>query len=204
LFKQIKEGEVKDLNIIIKADVQGSIEALRQSLQKISNEEVRVNPIHGGVGAITETDVMLASASNAIIIGFNVRPDTNARRAAEKEKVDLRLYRVIYNAIEDVKAAMVGMLEPEFKEVVIGRAEVRQLFKVSKVGTIAGCYITEGKITKNAEVRVIRDGIVIFEGKLDSLKRFKDECGIMIEKFNDLEEGDTIEAFIMEEIKREI
>jgi len=213
LFKQIKEGQVKDLNIIIKADVQGSIEALRQSLQKLSNEEVRVNPIHGGVGAITETDVMLASASNAIIIGFNVRPDNNARRAAEKEKVDLRLYRVIYNAIEDVKAAMVGMLDPEFKEVVIGRAEVRQLFKVSKVGTIAGCYITEGKITKNAEVRVIRDGIVIFEGKLDSLKRFKDdakevlegfECGIMIDKFNDLVEGDTIEAFIMEEIKRVI
>jgi len=213
LFKQIKEGQVKDLNIIIKADVQGSIEALKQSLQKLSNEEVRVNPIHGGVGAITETDVMLASASNAIIIGFNVRPDANARKAAEREKVDMRLYRVIYNAIEDVKSAMVGMLEPEFKEVVIGRAEVRQTFKVSKVGTIAGCYVTEGKITKNAEVRVIRDGIVIHEGKLESLKRFKDdvrevlegfECGIMISKFNDITEGDIIEAFVMEEVQREL
>ena len=213
LFKQIKEGQVKDLNIIIKADVQGSIEALKQSLQKLSNEEVRVNPIHGGVGAITETDVMLASASNAIIIGFNVRPDANARKAAEKEKVDMRLYRVIYNAIEDVKAAMVGMLEPEFKEVVIGRVEIRQLFKVSKVGTIAGSYVLEGKITKAADVRVIRDGIVVFEGKLDSLKRFKDdvkevlegfECGLMINKLNDLLEGDIVEAFVMEEIKREL
>ncbi|MHB9093349.1 MAG: translation initiation factor IF-2, partial [Eubacteriales bacterium] len=213
LFKQIKEGQVKDLNIIIKADVQGSIEALKQSLQKLSNEEVRVNPIHGGVGAITETDVMLASASNAIIIGFNVRPDANARKAAEKEKVDMRLYRVIYNAIEDVKAAMVGMLEPQFKELVIGRVEIRQLFKVSKVGTIAGSYVLEGKITKAADVRVIRDGIVVFEGKLDSLKRFKDdvkevlegfECGLMINKFNDLLEGDIVEAFVMEEIKREL
>lgn len=213
LFKQIQEGQVKDLNIIIKADVQGSIEALKQSLAKLSTSEVRVNPIHGGVGGITETDIMLASASNAIIIGFNVRPDANARRAAENEKVDLRLYRVIYNAIEDVKAAMAGLLDPEFKEVVIGRAEVRQTFKVSKVGTIAGAYITEGKITKNAEVRVIRDGIVIHEGKLDSLKRFKDdvkevlegfECGIMVEKFNDIEEGDIIEAFVMEEVKREL
>ena len=213
LFKQIKEGQVKDLNIIIKADVQGSIEALRQSLQKLSNDEVRVNPIHGGVGAITETDVMLASASNAIIIGFNVRPDTNARRAVEKEKVDLRLYRVIYNAIEDVKAAMVGMLEPEFKEVVIGRVEVRQIFKVSKLGTIAGSYVTEGKITKNSEIRVIRNGIVVFEGKLDSLKRFKDdvkevlegfECGLTIDKFNEILEGDIVEAFVMEEVKREL
>lgn len=213
LFKQIQEGQVKDLNIIIKADVQGSIEALKQSLAKLSTSEVRVNPIHGGVGGITETDIMLASASNAIIIGFNVRPDTNARRAAENEKVDMRLYRVIYNAIEDVKAAMTGLLDPEFKEVVIGRVEVRQTFKVSKVGTIAGCYVTEGKITKNAEVRVIRDGIVIHEGKLDSLKRFKDdvkevlegfECGLMVDKFNDIEEGDIIEAFVMEEVKREL
>lgn len=213
LFKQIQEGQVKDLNIIIKADVQGSIEALKQSLAKLSTGEVRVNPIHGGVGGITETDIMLASASNAIIIGFNVRPDTNARRAAENEKVDMRLYRVIYNAIEDVKAAMAGLLDPEFKEVVIGRIEVRQTFKVSKVGTIAGCYVTEGKITKNAEVRVIREGIVIHEGKLDSLKRFKDdvkevlesyECGITIDKFNDIEEGDIIEAFVMEEVKREL
>ncbi len=213
LFKQIKEGQVKDLNIIIKADVQGSIEALKQSLNKLSNEEVRVNPIHGGVGGITETDVMLASASNAIIIGFNVRPDANARKAAEKEKVDIRLYRVIYNAIEDVKSAMAGMLDPEFKEAVIGRLEVRQTFKVSKIGTIAGCYVTEGKITKNSEVRVIRDGIVVFEGKLDSLKRFKDdvkevvegyECGVTIEKFNDVVEGDIIEAFVMEEVKRQL
>ncbi|PKM79884.1 MAG: translation initiation factor IF-2 [Firmicutes bacterium HGW-Firmicutes-14] len=213
LFKQIKEGKVKDLNIIIKADVQGSIEALREALLKLSNDEVRVNPIHGGVGAITETDVMLASASNAIIMGFNVRPDTNARKAAEREKVDLRLYRVIYNAIEDIKAAMVGMLEPEFKEVVIGRLEVRQTFKVSKVGTIAGCYVTEGKITKSSDVRVIRDGIVVHEGKLDSLKRFKDdarevaegyECGLTIVRFNDLFEGDVIEAFVMEQIQREL
>lgn len=213
LFKQIKEGQVKDLNIIIKADVQGSIEALRQALEKLSNEEVRVNPIHGGVGGITETDVMLASASNAIILGFNVRPDVNARKAAEKEKVDLRTYRVIYDAIEDIKAAMVGMLDPEFKEVVIGRVEVRQTFKVSKVGTIAGCYVLEGKITKNATVRVIRGGIVVFEGQLDSLKRFKDdakevaegyECGLTIVKFNDINEGDIIEPFVMEQVQREL
>ncbi|MBU7005590.1 translation initiation factor IF-2 [Peptococcaceae bacterium DYL19] len=213
LFKQIKEGQVKDLNIIIKADVQGSIEALRQALEKLSNDEVRVNPIHGGVGGITETDVMLASASNAIILGFNVRPDVNARKAAEKEKVDLRTYRVIYDAIEDIKAAMVGMLDPEFKEVVIGRVEVRQTFKVSKVGTIAGCYVLEGKISKNATVRVIRGGIVLFEGQLDSLKRFKDdakevaegyECGLTIVKFNDINEGDIIEPFVMEQVQREL
>ncbi|MDD2497083.1 MAG: translation initiation factor IF-2, partial [Desulfitobacteriaceae bacterium] len=213
LFKQISEGEVKELNIIVKADVQGSIEALSQSLNKLSTNEVRVNIIHGGVGTITESDVMLASASNAIIIGFNVRPDTNTRKAIEAEKIDLRLYRVIYDAIDDVKGAMTGLLDPTFKEVVIGRAEVRTTFKVPKVGTIAGSYVTEGKITRNAGVRVIRDGIVIHEGKISSLKRFKDdvkevvsgyECGIGVENFNDLKDNDVIEAFIMEETKREL
>lgn len=211
LFKQIKEGQVKELNIILKADVQGSIEALRQSLERLSTDEVRVNPIHGGVGAITESDVMLASASNAIIIGFNVRPDTNTRRAAENEQVDIRLYRVIYDAIEDVKAAMSGLLDPEYKEVVLGRAEVRATFKVPKAGIIAGSYVTEGKVTKTAEIRVIRNGIVIHEGKVDSLRRFKDdvkdvsagyECGIGIEKFNDVKEGDILEAFTMEKVNR--
>ncbi len=213
LFNQIKEGQVKELNIIIKADVQGSVEAVRQALEQINNEEVRVRVIHGGVGAITETDIMLASASNAIVIGFNVRPDVNARKAVETEKVDIRLYRVIYDAIEDIKAAMSGLLEPEYKEVVTGRAEVRKTFKVSKVGTIAGCYVTEGKIIRDAGVRIIRDGIVIHEGALESLKRFKDdvrevqqgyECGMTIEQFNDIKEGDQIEAFTMEAVKREL
>ncbi|MBF7082372.1 translation initiation factor IF-2 [Desulfallas sp. Bu1-1] len=213
LFTQIQEGQVKELNIIIKADVQGSVEAVKQALQQISTDEVRVNVIHGGVGAITETDIMLASASNAIVIGFNVRPDVNARKAIETEKVDIRLYRVIYDAIEDIKAAMSGLLDPEYKEVTLGRAEVRKTFKVSKVGTIAGCYVTEGKITRDAGVRVIRDGIVIHEGVLESLKRFKDdarevaqgyECGMTVEKFNDIREGDQIEAFIMEAVKREL
>lgn len=213
LFNQIKEGRVKELNIIIKADVQGSVEAVRQALEQISTDEVRVNVIHGGVGAITETDIMLASASNAIVIGFNVRPDVNARKAVETEKVDIRLYRVIYDAIEDIKAAMSGLLEPEYKEVVMGRAEVRKTFKVSKVGTIAGCYVTEGKINRDAGVRIIRDGIVVHEGDLDSLKRFKDdvrevvqgyECGMTIDKFNDIREGDQIEAFTVEAVKREL
>ncbi len=213
LFNQIKEGQVKELSIITKADVQGSAEALKASLEKLSTSEVKVNIIHGGVGAVNETDIMLASASNAIVIGFNVRPDANARKAAEIEKVDVRLYRVIYEAIEDVKAAMSGLLDPEYKEVVLGRAEVRQTFKVSKVGTIAGCYVTEGKLVRDAGVRLIRDGVVVFEGKLDSLKRFKDdakevvqnyECGLTLEKFNDLQEGDMIEAFTMEEVKREL
>lgn len=213
LFNQIQEGQVKELNIIIKADVQGSVEAVKQALQQISTEEVRVNAIHGGVGAVTETDIMLASASNAIIIGFNVRPDVNARKALEAEKVDIRLYRVIYDAIEDIKAAMSGLLEPEYKEVILGRVEVRKTFKVSKVGTIAGCYVTEGKITRDSGIRVIRDGIVIHEGTLESLKRFKDdarevnqgyECGMTIEKFNDLREGDQLEAFTMEAVKREL
>lgn len=213
LFTQIQEGQVKELNIIIKADVQGSVEAVRQALQKMSTEEVRVNVIHGGVGAITETDIMLASASNAIVIGFNVRPDVNARKAVEVEKVDIRLYRVIYDAIEDIKAAMTGLLDPEYKEVVLGRAEVRKTFKASKLGTIAGCYVTEGKIARDAGLRVVRDGIVIHEGVLDSLKRFKDdarevtqgyECGVTVEKFNDIREGDQLEAFVMEAVKREL
>lgn len=213
LFNQIKEGQVKELNIIIKADVQGSVEAVRQALEKINTDEVRVNVIHGGVGAVTESDIMLASASNAIIIGFNVRPDVNARKAVETEKIDIRLYRVIYDAIEDIKAAMSGLLDPEYKEVILGRVEVRKIFKVSKVGTIAGCYVTEGKITRDAGVRVIRDGIVIHEGTLESLKRFKDdvrevthgyECGITIDRFNDIRENDQLEAFTTEAVKREL
>jgi len=211
LFTQIQEGTIKDLNIVIKADVQGSVEALRESLERLSNEEVRVKVIHGGVGGITETDIMLAAASNAIIMGFNVRPDQNSRKAAELENVDIRLYRVIYNAIEDIKAAISGMLEPTYEEVILGRAEVRATFKVPKVGTIGGCYVIEGKITRQASVRLIRDSIVIHEGQLESLKRFKDdakevatgfECGIGIEKFNDLKEGDVIEAFMMKEVEK--
>lgn len=211
LFSQLKEGEIKDLNLIIKADVQGSVEAVRQALEKLSNEQVRVRCIHGGVGGITESDVMLASASNAIIIGFNVRPSVNASELAEREVIDVRTYRVIYNAIEDIEAAMKGLLDPEFKEVVIGHASVRAIFRVSSVGTIAGCYVTDGKITRNASVRIVRDGIVIHEGAIESLKRFKDdvrevpsnyECGIGLENFNDVKEGDIIEAYVMEEIKR--
>lgn len=212
LYSQIKEGKIKELNIIVKADVQGSVEAVKQSFEKLSTDEVKVRVIHGGVGAITETDVSLANASNAIIIGFNVRPDNNATALAEKENVDVKTYRVIYTAIEDIKSAMVGMLEPDYKEVILGRAEVRQLYKISNVGTIAGCYVLNGKITRNASVRIIRDGIVVCESVLDSLKRFKDdakevatgyECGIMVEKFNDLKEGDIIEAYTMEEIKKD-
>lgn len=211
LFDRIKEGEIKELNIVLKADVQGSVEAIRQSLERLSNDEVRVRVIHAGVGAIGDTDVMLASASNAIIIGFNVRPDPMAKKTAEKESVDIRLYRVIYNAIEDVQKAMEGLLEPTFREVVIGRAEVRQTFKVPKVGTIAGSFVVEGKITRNGEARVLRDNVVIFEGKIESLRRFKDdvrevangfECGIGLERYNDLKEGDIIEVFTMEEVKR--
>ncbi|NMA68930.1 MAG: translation initiation factor IF-2 [Desulfitobacterium sp.] len=213
LFDRIKEGEVKELNVIIKADVHGSIEALKQSLLKLSTDEVRVNPIHGGVGAITESDVMLASASNAIIIGFNVRPDTNTKETAELQGVDIRLYRVIYDAIEDIKAAMSGMLDPDYREVVLGRAEVRQVFKVPKVGSVGGSYVTDGKIVRQSKIRVIRDGVVIHEGEMESLKRFKDdakevpegfECGIGIAGFNDIKEGDIFEAYIMEEVQREI
>lgn len=213
LFKQIDEGKIKDLNIIIKGDVQGSVEAIKQSLEKLSTEEVRVNIIHLGVGTISETDVMLAAASNAIILGFNVRPDTNTRKAAEKEKIDIRLYRVIYDAIEDIKAAMSGLLDPDIKEVVLGKAEVRAVFKVPKIGSIAGCYVVEGKITNSCKVRVIRNGILVHEGELDSLKRFKDdakevaqgyECGIGIDRFNDIKEGDFIEGYILEEVKRQL
>ena len=211
LFNQIAEGQIKDLNIIIKADVQGSVEAVKQSLEKLSNDEVRVRAIHCGVGAIKETDVMLASASNAIIIGFNVRPDNMALAAAEHEKVDIRLYRIIYNAIEDITKAMKGMLDPEFEEVILGHVEVRQTFKVSSVGTIAGCYVLDGKITRNSSVRLLRDNVVIFEGKISSLKRFKDdakevlqgyECGLSLENYNDIKEMDVIEAFEMKEIER--
>ncbi|MDD4237198.1 MAG: translation initiation factor IF-2 [Desulfotomaculaceae bacterium] len=211
LFKHIQEGQIKELGIIVKADVQGSVEALRQALERLNTGEVKVNIIHGGVGAISETDIMFASASNAIIIGFNVRPDVNARKAAESEKVDVRLYRVIYDAIEDVKAAMSGLLDPEYKEVMLGRAEIRKIFRASKIGTIAGCYVLEGKLERDAGVRVVRDGIVVHEGKLDSLKRFKDdakevvqgyECGLALEKFNEIKDGDIIEAFSIETIKR--
>ena len=211
LFNQISAGEIKDLNIIIKADVQGSVEAVRQSLEKLSNNEVRVKSIHGGVGAINETDVMLASASNAIIIGFNVRPDNNAREIAEREKIDVRLYRVIYNAIEDVQQAMKGMLAPKFREEILGHAEVRSTFKITGVGTIAGGYVTDGKIARNASIRLLRDNVVIHEGKIDSLKRFKDdakevatgyECGIGIERYNDVKVGDVIECFVMEEVEQ--
>ena len=211
LYSQIKEGTVKELAIIVKADVQGSVEAIRQSLEKLSTDDVKVRVIHGAVGAITETDITLATASNAIVIGFNVRPDSNAIAASEREKVDVKTYRIIYDAIEDVKSAMVGMLEPEYKEVVLGKAEVRETYKISNVGTIAGCYVLDGKILRNSDIRVIRDGIVIFESSLASLKRFKDdvkevaagyECGLSVEKFNDIKEGDIIESFKIEAIKR--
>ncbi|WP_240762499.1 translation initiation factor IF-2 [Paenibacillus thalictri] len=211
LYKHIKDGEIKDLNVIIKGDVQGSVEALKGSLGKIDIEGVRVKILHIGVGAITESDVILASASNAIVIGFNVRPEPQAKLTAEQEKVDVRLHRVIYNVIDEIEAAMKGMLDPVYKENVIGHAEVRNVFKVSKVGTIAGCMVTSGKIARNAEMRLIRSGIVVFEGKVDSLKRFKDdakevaqgyECGISLDKFNDIKEGDIIEAFVMETVER--
>ncbi|WP_159884317.1 translation initiation factor IF-2 [Paenibacillus puerhi] len=211
LYKQIKEGEIKDLNVIIKADVQGSAEALKSSLEKIDVEGARVKILLSGVGAVTESDVILASASNAIVIGFNVRPEPQAKNTADQEKVDIRLHSIIYKVMEEIEAAMKGLLDPTYKEVVIGQAEVRNIFKVSKVGTIAGCMVTTGKINRNAELRVIRSGIVVFSGKVDSLKRFKDdvkevsqgyECGISVEKFNDIREGDVIEAFVMETVER--
>ena len=211
LYSQIQEGKVKELAIVVKADVQGSVEAIRQSLEKLSTDDVKVRVIHGAVGAMTETDVTLAAASNALVIGFNVRPDSNATVQSEKENIEIKTYRIIYDAIEDVKSAMIGMLEPEYKEVINGKAEVRMTYKISNVGTIAGCYVIDGKIVRNSEVRVIRDGIVIFESTLASLKRFKDdakevakgyECGLSVEKFNDLKEGDIIESFTMEAIKR--
>ena len=211
LFDQIQAGQIKDLNIVVKADVQGSVEAVKQSLVKLSNDEVAVKVIHGGVGAINESDVTLASASNAIIIGFNVRPDNTAKQIAEQENVDVRLYRVIYNAIEDVEAAMKGLLDPTFEERIIGHAEVRQTYKVSGVGTIIGGYVLDGKVLRGCKARLLRDNIVIHEGELASLKRFKDdvkevnagyECGMSFEKYNDIKEGDKIEMFVMEEVER--
>ena len=211
LFEHIKQGEMKEINMIVKADVQGSAEALVASLHKIDVEGVKVKIIHTGVGAITESDIILASASSAIVIGFNVRPDVNAKRTADVEKVDIRLHRIIYNVIDEIESAMNGMLDPEYAEKIIGQAEVRTTFKVSKIGTIAGSYVTDGKITRDSGIRLIRDGVVIFEGEIDTLKRFKDdvkevsqgyECGITITKFNDIKEGDIVEAFIMEEVER--
>ena len=211
LFAQIKEGEIKELNIVLKADVQGSIEAIRQSLEKLGNEEVRVNIIRTAVGGIREADVMLAAASNALIIGFNVRPDSGAKRLAEKEEIQINTYRVIYEAIEDVKSALSGMLDPDIKEVELGQAEIRSIFKVPKVGAVAGCYVTDGKLNRNARVRVVRDGVVIHDGNLASLKRFKDdvkevkagyECGLVFEGFNDIQELDQVEAYIMVEVPR--
>ncbi len=210
LFSQIAEGEIKELPIIVKADVQGSVEAVKQSLEKLSNDEVRVKVIHGAVGAVNESDVMLAQVSNAIIVGFNVRPDSTARDNAAREGVEIRLYRVIYDAIEEIKAAMTGMLAPKYRDVDLGRAEVRQAYKISNVGTVAGCYVLEGKITRNANIRVVRDGIIIADDKLNSLKRFKDdvkevaqgyECGMTLTKFNDIKEGDIFEAYIVEEYR---
>jgi len=209
LFSQIKEG-IKELNIIVKADVQGSAEAVKQSLEKLSNEEVKVKVIHAAVGGINESDVMLAAASGAIIVGFNVRPDKGALDNSERQNVDIRTYRVIYECLEEIEAAMKGMLAPQYKEVILGHAEVRQTIRVPNVGTIAGSYITDGKVTRNSLIRVLRDSVVIFEDKIDSLKRFKDdakevnqgfECGIGLEKFNDIKENDVLEAFIMEEVK---
>ena len=211
LFSQIQAGNLKELNIIVKADVQGSVEAVKQSLLKLSNDEVVVKIIHGGVGAINESDVTLAATSNAIIIGFNVRPDSTAKATAEREGVDLRLYRVIYDAIADVEAAMKGMLDPIYEEKVIGHAEVRQTFKASGVGTIAGSYVLDGVFQRNCKVRITREGKQIYEGALASLKRFKDdvkevkagyECGLVFDKFNDLQEFDQVEAYIMVEVPR--
>lgn len=210
LFSSISQGEMKELNVIVKADVQGSVEAVRQNIEKLSNDEVNVRVIHGGVGAVNESDVMLANASNAIIVGFNVRPDPVASEIAERDGIDMRMYRVIYDCIEELEAAIKGMLAPKFHEVLLGRAEVRNVFKLSSAGMIAGSYVLDGKITRNAQIRVVRDGIVIFEDAISSLKRFKDdakevasgyECGVGLEKFNDIKEGDILEAFIMEETK---
>ena len=211
LYNQIKVGDVQTINIIIKADSDGSSEAVKQSLLKLSNDEVKINVIRAQSGAITESDVLLASASKAIIYGFNVRPDASVRAKAEEESVDIRLHRIIYALVEEIEAAMKGMLKPTYKEVVTGLAEVRQIYKVSKVGTIAGSYVTSGVIKRDCGVRLLRNGVVVYEGKLASLKRFQNdakevttgyECGIMIENFNDLKEGDHIEGFVMEEVKR--
>lgn len=211
VYNQIKDGTIKELSVIVKSDVQGSSEALKQSLEKLSSDNIKVKVIHSAVGAINESDIIFASTSNAIIIGFNVRPDNNALILAEKEKVDIRTYRLIYEALDDIKSAMIGLLDPDIKEVYLGRVEIRQLYKISNVGTVAGCYVLDGKITRNCNVRVLRQGVVIFESKLSSLKRFKDdvkevakgyECGLSIENFNDLKEEDIIEGFEMKEFKR--
>lgn len=213
MLRQMETQDSKDLNVIAKADVHGSVEAVRQALERLGNDEVRIKVIHGGVGAITESDIMLAATSHAMIVGFNVRPDAGARKAAEEQRVEVRLYRIIYELMEDMKATLSGMLEPESREVELGRAEVRATFHVPKVGTVAGSYVQEGKITKASSVRLVRDGKVVFEGKIGSLRRFKDdvkdvaqgyECGIGLENFNDIKEGDIIEAFIQEKIKREL
>jgi translation initiation factor IF-2 len=212
IFEKIEEGEMKELNLIIKADVQGSAEALLQSFAGIKSEKVRISIVHSAVGAINESDVMLASASNALILGFNVRPDANARKLAETEKVDIRLYRVIYDAIDDVKAAMTGLLAPKIKEVLLGHAEVRQVIRTPKV-IVAGSYVTDGKITSNSKIRLVRDGVVIHEGQIASLRRFKDdvkevaegyECGIAIDSYRDVKEGDTVEAYKLEETAAEL
>ncbi len=211
LFAKMQEGEMKELNLIVKADVQGSAEAVRASLEKLSNEEVRVRVIHAGVGAINESDILLASTANAIVVGFNVRPDAAAQASAQRANVDIRMYRVIYDAINEIEAAMKGMLAPKYREAIIGHAEVRQTYKVSAIGTIAGCYVKDGKVTRDSKVRVLRDNIVIYEGELGSLQRFKDsvkevaqnyECGMSIDKFNDIKEGDIFECYVMEEIPR--
>ena len=210
LFSQIQAGEMKNLNIIVKADVQGSAEAVKASLEKISNEEVRVRVIHCAVGAINESDVMLATTSNAIIVGFNVRPDSNAKETAARNKVDMRMYRVIYDCINEIETAMKGMLTPKFKEVELGQAEVRNVFRITGVGMVAGCYVTNGKMQRGANMRLLRDNVVIYDGAIASLQRFKDsvkevaqgyECGITFEKFQDIKEGDVIEAFLMEQIE---
>ena len=210
LFSQIQAGEMKTLNLIVKADVQGSVEAVKSSLEKLSNEEVRVQVIHGGVGAINESDVMLAATSKAIIVGFNVRPDSAARDSIARNDVDVRMYRVIYDAINEIEAALKGMLDPKYREVVLGHAEVRQTYKVSSVGMVAGCYVQDGKLQRSSQVRIVRDGVVIHEGELASLQRFKDsvkevqagyECGLSVEKFNDIKVGDIVEAFAMEQIE---
>ena len=211
LFSQMEEGNLKVLNLIVKADVQGSVEAVKQSLEKLENEEVKVKVIHSATGGVNQSDVTLAKVSNAIIIAFNVRPDNLAKEMAEKDEVEIKQYSIIYQAIEDVEAAMKGMLEPKYQEKIIGNAEVRQTFKISNVGTIAGAYVLSGSVERNAGVRVIRDNVIIHEGHLSTLKRFKDdvkevgkgfECGIQIEDYNDIKEGDIIEVYIMEEIKR--
>ena len=210
LFSQIQAGEMKNLNVIVKADVQGSAEAVKTSLEKLSNEEVRVRVIHCAVGAINESDVMLAATSGAIIVGFNVRPDANAKESAARTNVDMRMYRVIYDAINEMEAAMKGMLAPKFKEVELGQAEVREVFRITGVGMVAGCYVTNGKMQRGAQMRLLRDNIVIYDGAIASLQRFKDsvkevaqgyECGITFEKFQDIKQGDVIEAYLMEQIE---